>query len=273
MHCNKGLLDARQVREGRIAEVHKTYTSITQEMIELAEEKQFYDLSNMLVKLKNNIFHIDTYQTDSAYKYFCLMCLYQAIMLGNSMLVKALLERGVNVNVQDEYLSTPLHLAASGPDPIIARLLLAAGADVNSKDKNLNTPLQIAVSHNQPRVASCLLQAGANPNVAFNQIYFPDRTLLHIAVQNGNAWMVKVLLQFKANPNVKDANNTTPLHEAVEIASIPIIKDLLAKGAKINAIRRTDNKTPFELTDDPEIRQLLAAQALQQQNYNTIMLQ
>jgi hypothetical protein len=99
-------------------------------------------------------------------------------------------------------------------------------------------------------------------NIAFNQLYFPDRTLLHITVQNGNAWMVKVLLHYKANPNVKDSDNSTPLHEAVLFGSMPIIKGLLSSGALVQVTRKSDKKTPFELTNDPKIKQLLAEYSL-----------
>ena len=150
-------------------------------------------------------------------------CLYQAVMLGNAILVKAFLDLGANSNVVvDERGRTLLHLVASQPNSEIVELLVKAGAKVDTRDKDLNTPLHIAFSYDRLNIVRCLLEAGADPNIAFNQCYFPDRSLLHVAASHGNERMVSILLQFGADPDVRDADNNTPLHEAVKSNNICI---------------------------------------------------
>lgn len=59
--------------------------------------------------------------------------------------------------------STPLHLAASNPDPSALKLLLAAGADPNARDHDGATPLHLAAYAQNARHARLLLEAGADP--------------------------------------------------------------------------------------------------------------
>ncbi|MDP2828174.1 MAG: ankyrin repeat domain-containing protein [Sulfuricellaceae bacterium] len=58
--------------------------------------------------------------------------------------------------------STPLHLAATNPDPAALQVLLVAGADVNAKDAEGNTPLHMAAYTNRYEQARLLLEAGAD---------------------------------------------------------------------------------------------------------------
>ncbi|OJW71556.1 MAG: hypothetical protein BGO68_05300 [Candidatus Amoebophilus sp. 36-38] len=185
--------------------------------------------------------------------------LYQAVMLGNEILVKTFLGLGANSNVVvDERGSTLLHLVASQPNSEIVELLVKAGAKVDARDKDLNTPLHIAFSYDRLNIVRCFLEAGADPNIAFNQCYFPDRSLLHVAASHGNERMVNILLQFGADPNVRDADNNTPLHEAVKSNNICVIKSLLNQGANKHIKRKSDEKTPLDLTDNLHIHQLFA---------------
>ena len=60
--------------------------------------------------------------------------------------MKILIDRGADVAVQDETLSSPLHLAAySGGSTLMMQLLIDHGADVTSQDKSNKTPLHAAL--------------------------------------------------------------------------------------------------------------------------------
>lgn len=59
---------------------------------------------------------------------------------GNCELVRLLIESGADVNVRDQYESTPL-LECDAYYPEIIKLLLDAGALVNVRDNENNTPL------------------------------------------------------------------------------------------------------------------------------------
>jgi ankyrin repeat protein len=61
----------------------------------------------------------------------------------------------------------------------------------------------------------------------------------------------KVLLAAGANPNVKAPDGSTPLHQAVTARQVPIIRALVAAGAKFDATNK-DNLTPLMLAEKPE---------------------
>lgn len=58
--------------------------------------------------------------------------------------VKLYLDAGVNVNVRDSSMWTPLHYAAEEDEPETMKLLLDAGAYVNIRDEDNHTPLWVA---------------------------------------------------------------------------------------------------------------------------------
>jgi ankyrin repeat protein len=94
----------------------------------------------------------------------------------NPKVVKALIEAGANVNVQDWGGDTPLILAISPtfdhPDPHLAITpranvpniieLIKAGADVNIANHGGDTPLHHAVRDAQETSVALLIQAGAD---------------------------------------------------------------------------------------------------------------
>ncbi len=60
-----------------------------------------------------------------------------------------------------------------------------------------------------------------------------------------------VLLAAGANPNVKTPDGSTPLHQAVTARQVPIVRALVAAGAKLDAVNK-DNLTPLLLAEKPE---------------------
>ena len=73
---------------------------------------------------------------------------------------------------------------------------------------------------------------------------------------------MKVLIAAGANVNAKAPDGSTLLHQAVTAKQVPIIKLLVEKGAKLDAVNK-DNLTPLLLAEKPEpVRS--AAAAMQQ---------
>jgi hypothetical protein len=62
---------------------------------------------------------------------------------------------------------------------------------------------------------------------------------------------VKTLLAAGANPNVKAPDGATPLHQAVQARQVGIIRELVAAGARLDAVNK-DNLTPLLLAEKPE---------------------
>jgi hypothetical protein len=89
--------------------------------------------------------------------------LLRAIQSGDTEMFEELLREGVNVNAKEaDGGMTPLHYAALHKRPNMLRALIDRGADVNAKNRHGNTVLLYAT--NSPEVTLALLSAGADVN-------------------------------------------------------------------------------------------------------------
>ena len=161
----------------------------------------------------------------------------------NAKVVKALIDAGADVNVQDGFFYTPLHLAVNVD---VARALIDAGADVGLQTKSGYTPLHLA---DNADVVKVLLDAGADVNVRSNG-QDPYVTPLHQAAEKGDPEIVKVLLDAGADVNARVQDKTkrgsmkTPLHFASEQGNVKVVSALLDAGADVNA-KDSDGETPL----------------------------
>ncbi|XP_030747135.1 transient receptor potential channel pyrexia-like [Sitophilus oryzae] len=128
------------------------------------------------------------------------------------------------------------------------------------KIENGNFALHISAECGHPECVEVLLNAGVNPNltnlshkdffcvdcvicvqtvVLTNIIYFRFQTALHLAVKTNSYSCVELLLnKGNVDPNLKDINEKTPLHSAVELVADSrrdIVNILLRYGADVNA--------------------------------------
>jgi len=76
--------------------------------------------------------------------------------------VKLLLDKGANVNAEDEDGDTPLHWAARYGKTGLARILLRRGADAKALDKKYRTPARVADDNGHRELAE-LLRAHRKP--------------------------------------------------------------------------------------------------------------
>jgi uncharacterized protein len=82
-----------------------------------------------------------------------------AALRGNLEWTQRLLDRGAQVNRKGW---TPLHYAASGPEPKVVSLLLDRGADIEARSPNGTTPLMMAARYGAYDAAERLLARGAD---------------------------------------------------------------------------------------------------------------
>jgi len=88
--------------------------------------------------------------------------LMMAALKGDMDGATMLLERGAQVNKSGW---TPLHYAATGPEPRLVRLLIDRGAELNARSPNGTTPLMMAAQYGSEDSVNLLLERGADPKL------------------------------------------------------------------------------------------------------------
>jgi ankyrin repeat protein len=83
-----------------------------------------------------------------------------AALRGNLEWTQRLLDHGAQLNRKGW---TPLHYAASGPEPKVVSLLLDRGAEIEARSPNGTTPLMMAARYGAYDAAERLLARGADP--------------------------------------------------------------------------------------------------------------
>jgi ankyrin repeat protein len=145
--------------------------------------------------------------------------------------VRALLQKGLDVNAAEADGTTALHWASHRDDLESADLLIRAGANVNAANDLGATPLWTASLNGSGVMVRRLLQAGANPNAAL----LLGETPVMVASRSGNPDVVEQLLARGANVNAHAARGQTALMWAVSQRHPEVVKVLLAHGADVHA--------------------------------------
>lgn len=177
--------------------------------------------------------------------------LRSAVQARQERMVKFLLDHGAdphlagdNFGVPGSDVSTPLTVADS---PSMVRLLLEDGADPNADN---SARLMKAIQFQELDVLRVLLDAGAKVNM--QAVVFGKRkdgsdgplntaegvrTPLAFAISRN--WMegARILREHAADVNLADGRGVqwTPLHHAVSMQSLEMVRWLLSEGAKVDA--------------------------------------
>jgi len=190
--------------------------------------------------------------------------------MGALDLVKVLLDRGADPNKPfvgqlhsttlccgEEINSSPFYRAAVAADVEALKLLIAKGAKVEwspaevkkegrggaGRGMNGNvgkTPIMMAL--NGGRGAAFAAGPG------FDRLGAPP---FREESNREPLEAIKVLLAAGADPNAKDPAGASMLHQAVTARQVAVIRELVAKGAKLDAVNK-DNLTPLLLAEKPE---------------------
>ena len=128
--------------------------------------------------------------------------LMEAVRSGDTAVVRALVEQGVDVTTPEGDGATALHWAAYADDVETADLLIRAGAGVDATNDLGVTPLWVAGTNGSAEMVARLLEAGANPNIA----PATGGTPLMRAVRTGNADAVEALLTAGADVNASEGS-------------------------------------------------------------------
>ncbi|HVF54891.1 MAG TPA: ankyrin repeat domain-containing protein [Pyrinomonadaceae bacterium] len=123
--------------------------------------------------------------------------LFEAARKGDAVAVKALLDKGADVNAKFRYGATALSYAADKGHVEVVRLLLERGADVNVKDTFYHSsPIQWAAFKGHAPIVQALLEKGAEG----------VDDVLGIGADGGNIELVRIALaDGKAKPETLSA--------------------------------------------------------------------
>ncbi|WP_264705088.1 ankyrin repeat domain-containing protein [Wolbachia endosymbiont (group A) of Gymnosoma rotundatum] len=187
--------------------------------------------------------------------------LHVAAKKGHKDVVEALLNvNGINVNAQDKYDSTPLHRAAKEVHKDVVEALLDKGANVDAEDENGDTPFDLTTNQDIQTLLQNtdeLLEAAKSGNInevnrlisegaSVNATDQNGNTPLHWAAKNGHEEVVESLLGKEGiDVNAQDRDNNTPLHWAAVKGHKEVLEALLEKDEiDVNA-QDKDNRTPL----------------------------
>ncbi|KAL0634674.1 hypothetical protein Q9L58_006400 [Maublancomyces gigas] len=122
----------------------------------------------------------------------------------NKRLVKALIERGIDLKATDVGGDTALHIAAAGAKAVGGHMAACVGDDL---------PVNIAAANIVAiEIARMLLEAGSDVNA----VGHGGATPMHHAVDTGDRMMVQTLLDWEPTPDAKDDKGKTALERAEE---------------------------------------------------------
>jgi ankyrin repeat protein len=182
--------------------------------------------------------------------------LHLAAWMGGGALTQILLDQGADAGSKSADGMLPLHVAG---DRTAVEALLSAGTPVDAKSDEGSTALHYAAADlGSLDVLDALLARGANPHVRDVR----GRTPLFLAaatvpllfhrpeVEEGLVAKVESLLRGGADLEAPTPDGWTPLHRAVHMGRVKVVRVLLQAGA--DPTRTTAaGATAFELADRP----------------------
>lgn len=148
----------------------------------------------------------------------------------SAVCVKLLLERGADKGARQENAQIPLHYASlveEGPEKLeIVDLLTADGESyVNAQDEDDRTPIFSLLE--ERKCIELLLEKGADPYIRDSE----GKSVLHYACSDDCAASLELLLQRGADPNLLDRKRKTLIHYACDEDSAAAVEILLRHGA------------------------------------------
>jgi ankyrin repeat protein len=159
--------------------------------------------------------------------------LLMAIGKGNIEITKAIIGAGANLNITDNYGTTPLYAASEKGITEVVISLIAGGADVK---KNGSGAMVVASRWGFVEIVQAFLNAGVETK--------GEKAVKAIsqAADYGHTSVVKLLLEKGAAVNARDFAGYSPLARAVESNKKETVLLLLDKGADM------DNSDKFGMT-------------------------
>ncbi|MCJ1383169.1 hypothetical protein MMC17_006282 [Xylographa soralifera] len=153
----------------------------------------------------------------------------QAIIKGHTLVVKAILEHGINIHTMDSSGRTLLHRACESdvPQVEIVRLLIDRGLDINARGSRGETPLHDASRCGYREFVQLLLDSHADSSI--KDASPQHRTPLTVAWQNGENQIV-TLLHASHGPTENEPipnDASLPLWSLAKLRETDLIRNLI----------------------------------------------
>lgn len=168
-----------------------------------------------------------------------------------------LMNNGADFNHQDEENFSALMYAASQGNEDVIALLCEKGADVQLKNNDGYNALIFASSGENLNVIKTLVKHGANINEVVT-LDIGETTALILATSVGQIDIVKYLLEQGADINLQIDDGSNALMAAVNTGNKELVQYFITQGADVS-LKDQDGDRAIDLTDDPEMIQLLRA--------------
>ena len=158
--------------------------------------------------------------------------LVDAVKSGDRAAALVFLQQKVNVNVAESDGTTALHWAVQKDDADLVDRLIKAGANVNARNDYGSTPMSEAAINGNVAIIDRLLKAGANVESPNDD----GQTALMVIARTNNVEAARLLISKGANVNaVEKWREQTPLMWAAAEGQAAMVKELVARGADVNA--------------------------------------
>ena len=153
---------------------------------------------------------------------------------GHAAVARLLIERGADVNAQDEIDDSAFLLAGARGHTEIVRLTLAAGADLKSTNRYGGTALIPACHYGHVDTVRLLLQSARIDIDHVNRLGWTALLEAVILGDGGPAHteIVRLLLAHRADPNKADAQGVSPLAHARQRGQTAVAALIAAAGGR-----------------------------------------
>ena len=191
----------------------------------------------------------ETIQIVTEYEWACTSQLIMACGQNDTEKASCLIAYGANVNGSDSSLNTPLHYACATGSQKLVELLLKNNAKANSLNMEGKPPIQVALKYGYLAVAFILIE---------HKCVFPDQllfatnsdgnTLLHIACKQNRIPVVKQLINRGAYLNVVNQKGKSPIHYAWQSGSVEMRRIIANSILQYYRVKTVEEWQQFDVT-------------------------
>uniref|UniRef100_A0A8D2LCI5 Ankyrin repeat and sterile alpha motif domain containing 1B n=1 Tax=Varanus komodoensis TaxID=61221 RepID=A0A8D2LCI5_VARKO len=162
-----------------------------------------------------------------------------------SLLFKALIWRGPNINCTDSSGYTALHHAALNGHKDVVIKLLQYEASTNVADNKGYFPIHLAAWKGDVEIVKILIHHGPSHS-RVNEQNNENETALHCAAQYGHSEVVAVLLEELTDPTIRNNKLETPLDLAALYGRLQVVKMIINAYPNLMSCN-TRKHTPLHL--------------------------